>query len=33
VCSVIWSIGREAASRGPSALADITCQHLLVKDT
>jgi len=25
VCSAIWSIGREAASRGPSALADITC--------
>jgi len=23
--SAIWSIGREAASRGPSALADITC--------
>ena len=25
MCSAVWSIGCEVASRGPSALADITC--------
>jgi len=27
VCSAIWLIGCEAASRGPSELADITCSY------
>jgi len=33
VCSAIWSIGREAASRRPSALADIIYLFIYLSGT